>query len=341
MRRWLRVTLLVVVVFLAGCGGTAPDTAPENTSPETTETAETTETTDTTTETTDTSDDDADATASGSVGVETAATPYGDRPLTVYLDDSAATRNVGPSVQAALTYWETDGEPHLPYEVGYVRTQSRSNADIVIEFRDEIDCGIETVSDTVGCAPIVRPETTAPDPALVQVQTNLSDPTITSTTVHELGHAHGLEHGDEPADVMDEHVTALTTGDEMAVYLRSTDGEVPGYVREEIGDGLDYFVDHPDLRYAETFAWSYVDEPADATVIITYDEADAGVCFEDGAGSCVVAGEYDAQPDVRLEGINTHAAPWHVGAMLWPQLVTEQPEGLESDTDRHEREQWP
>jgi len=336
MRRWLRVTLLVVVVLLAGCGGTAPDTAPANASPETTETTDDPETTDGPMTT-----DDADTTASGSVTAETAETPYGDWPLTVYLDASAAERTVGSAVQAGLTFWETDGAPNLPYQVGYVRTQSRSNADIVIEFRDTIDCDTDGVRDYVGCAPLVTPETTPPQPAVVQIQTNLSDPMITATVAHELGHAHGLEHGDAPADVMHENITSLTTGDEMAVYLRSTDGEVPGYVREEIGDGLDYFVDHPDLRHAETFAWSYVDSPEKATVIITYDEADAGICFEDGAGSCVVRGQYASQPDVRLEGINTHAAPWHVGKMLWPQLVTEQPDGLDSETDRHEREQWP
>lgn len=270
-------------------------------------------------------------------------TPYGLSPITVYIDDSAANRNMTEPTLSGLEYWETHDIDYLEYEVSYEQTTNQEEADIVVRYTDLTVCETEPPSgtDLLGCAPLVSERDSPPTPALVEIQRGMSDADSRDTVIHELGHAHGLTHADPPAEYLDNGTLDIAQRDPLKIHLRSTEGDLPTYVRDEIGDGLDYFEGHEDLRAGDEFSWKYVDSPEAAHLVITYDQADAGVCFDSGGGSCAVKGEYAAQTEFRLEGMSTQTVPWHVSYMLSPYILTEQPDGLDGDTSRRDRERWP
>jgi len=270
-------------------------------------------------------------------------TPYGLSPISVYIDDSAANRNMTKPTLRGLEYWETHDVDYLEYEVSYEQTTDEEEADIVVRYTNLAVCETEPPSgtDLLGCAPLVSERDSPPTPALVEIQRGMSDADTRDTVIHEFGHAHGLTHADPPAEYLDNGILDIAQRDPLKIHLRSTDGDTPTYVREEIRDGLDYFEDHEHLRAGDEFNWKYVDSPEAAHLVITYDQADTGVCFDSGGGSCAVKGEYVAQTEFRLEGMSTQTVPWHVSYMLSTYILTEQPDGLDSDTNRRDRERWP
>jgi hypothetical protein len=270
-------------------------------------------------------------------------TPYGISPVTVYIDDSEADRNMTEPTQSGLEYWETHDTDYLEYDVSYERTTDREEADIVVRYTDLTVCETEPPNGTelLGCAPLVSEGDTPPTPALVEIQRGMSDADTRDTVIHELGHVHGLTHADPPAEYLDNGTIDIAQRDPLKIHLRSTDGELSTYVRDEVGDGLDYFDGHEDLRTGDEFNWKYVDTPEAAHLVITYDQADEDVCFDSGGGSCTVRGEYATQTEFRLEGMSTQTVPWHVSSRLSPYLLTERPDGLDRDTSRRDRERWP
>lgn len=270
-------------------------------------------------------------------------TPYGLQPISVYLDDDAADRNMSGPTQRAMDYWEANSSEHLDYQASYEWVDDRESADIVIEYTDIDECGSEypNGTDLTGCAPVVNDSTSTPDPAVVEIQRNMSDPPTFTTVVHELGHAHGLTHDDEPNEYMDAEMVDIALRETVKIRLRSTDGEVPDSVREEVDTGLAYFDGHEDLRHGEAFDWDYVDSAEAAHVVITYDEPNSDVCFDSGGGSCTVNTEYTGQSDHRLEGVDDEVIAWHVGYRFSAALLTEIPEDLEEDESQSEREEWP
>lgn len=279
-------------------------------------------------------------TSAAAVSVEN-PTPYGTRPITVYLDDDASERNMSAPTRAGLDYWETHDTEYLAYNVSYELTDNRDDADIVVKYTELERCDTEPPDGTeyLGCAPIVTE--TISTPATVAIQQGMSDAGARDTVIHELGHAHGLTHSDPPVEQMNNDTNDLVYRDPLKIHLRATDGELPTYVRDEIADGLDYFDGHEDLRYGDEFNWEYVDSPEAAHLVITYDQPDADVCFDSGGGSCTVEGPYVAQTEFRLEGMSTQTVPWHVSARLSGYLLTDQPDGLAPDTSRRDRERWP
>jgi hypothetical protein len=171
------------------------------------------------------------------------------------------------------------------------------------------------------------------------VDPDISDAAMNSTIIHELGHVQGLEHGEEPAGLMNATST-LATHRPVKVHLRADDGAVTGPVEEEVAAALDYFAAREDVVGNDRFTWEFVDSARDAHVQITYDER-GDVCFADGGGSCTVDGEYYGQQDVRLEELDESVVAWHVGASLAPVVLDEVPPELTGETERREREAWP
>ncbi|WP_048077340.1 matrixin family metalloprotease, partial [Halorubrum sp. AJ67] len=265
--------------------------------------------------------------------------PYGKTTLRLYVDDEAVDRNVSGVVAAATGYWERTDERYLGYPVAYERVSDEERADVILRF-DRVDrCGVEDGDARYfGCADLLVDEPRTPMTATVEP--NISDAEMSATIIHELGHVQGLEHGEEPADLM-APTSNLTTHRPVKVHLRAESGDVPRRVEDEVAAGLDYFADSEDIVGSDGFAWEFVDSAREAHVQITYDDR-GNICFADGGGgSCTVEGEYYGQQDVRLEEIDDEVVAWHVGASFAPVLLEEVPPELMRDADRREREEWP
>jgi len=264
--------------------------------------------------------------------------PYGKTTLRLYVDDDAVDRNVSEVVAAATGYWERTDERYLGYPVAYERVSDEDRADVVLRF-DRVDrCGLEDGDARYfGCADLLVDEPRTPMTATVEP--NISDAEMNATIIHELGHVQGLEHGEEPADLM-APTSNLTTHRPVKVHLRAEGGDVPRRVEDEVAEGLDYFAGSDDIAGSDGFAWEFVDSAREAHVQVTYDDR-GEVCFADGGGSCTVDGEYYGQRDVRLEAIDDEVVAWHVGASFAPVLLEEVPPELTGEADRREREEWP
>ena len=265
--------------------------------------------------------------------------PYGKTTLALYVDDEAVDRSVSDVVAAATGYWERTDERYLGYPVEYERVDDEDRADVVLRF-DRVDrCGVEETNETryFGCADLLVDEPRTPMTATVDPR--ISDAEMNATIIHELGHVQGLEHGEEPADLMSATST-LATHRPVKVHLRADDGAVTGSVEDEVAAALDYFAAREDVAGSDGFSWEFVDSAREAHVQITDDEA-GDVCFADGGGSCTVDGEYYGQEDVRLEELDDEVVAWHVGASLAPVLLEEVPPELTGEADRREREAWP
>ncbi|QKG91624.1 Ig-like domain repeat protein [Halorubrum salinarum] len=264
--------------------------------------------------------------------------PYGKTTLGLYVDDEAVDRNVSGVVAAATGYWERNDERYLGYPVAYERVADADAADVILRFERVERCGVEDDDARYfGCADLLVDEPRTPMTATVDPR--ISDAEMNSTIIHELGHVQGLEHGDEPAGLMNATST-LATNSPVKVHLRGDDGAVTGPVEDEVAAALDHFAARDDVVGNDGFAWEFVDSARDAHLQITYDER-GEVCFADGGGSCTVDGEYYGQQDVRLEELDEEVVAWHVGASLAPVLLDEVPPELTGEADRREREAWP
>ena len=264
--------------------------------------------------------------------------PYGETTLGLYVDDAAVERNVSGVVAAATGYWERNDERYLGYPVAYERVGDESRADVVLRFDRVERCGVEDNGTRYfGCADLLVDEPRTPMTATVDPR--ISDAEMNATIIHELGHVQGLEHGEEPAGLMNATST-LATHRPVKVHLRADDGALTGPVEDEVAEALDHFASRDDVVGSGGFAWEFVDEARDAHVQITYDER-GDVCFADGGGSCTVDGKFYGQQDVRLEELDESVVAWHVGASLAPVVLEEVPPELTGDTDRREREAWP
>ncbi|TKX55305.1 Ig-like domain repeat protein [Halorubrum sp. SP3] len=264
--------------------------------------------------------------------------PYGETTLGLYVDDGAVDRNVSAVVAAATGYWERNDGRYLGYPVAYERVADEERADVVLRFDRVERCGVEDGDARYfGCADLLVDEPRTPMTATVDPR--ISDADMNATVIHELGHVQGLEHGEEPAGLMNATST-LATHRPVKVHLRAESGDVPTRVEREVAAALDYFAAREDIVGNERFTWEFVEDARDAHVQVTFDER-GDVCFADGGGSCTVEGEFYGQQDVRLEALDDEVVAWHVGASFAPVLLEEVPPELTGEADRREREAWP
>lgn len=139
--------------------------------------------------------------------------PHADGRVTVAVDvRGQPTDGFFESLRTVLGYWEDNAEQYAGFDVTYELRPDADAPDVVVAAVDSIpDCGADRPRGTLGCATYVSSDTLRIAPARVQVRGDLTGEELETTLKHEFGHTLGLEHDDEPSDVMAE--TPLSTPD--------------------------------------------------------------------------------------------------------------------------------
>lgn len=257
---------------------------------------------------------------------------YGSTEIAIYIDDSQVERDVSHVIDESTSYWETNADEYLSFDVEYEIVERRSAADKVLTFEQSTTCGTEHSESYLGCADLVTSD--VDQTVHLSVDHRLSDPVMVDTTIHELGHTLGLEHGDKPEEQMSSTYNEFETSSPVKFYVRSEGGSVPTSVELEVERALKFYEDRGDFTY------ELVDSEDEAHHLVTYHPSGTTCGFSTG-GSCEVEGEYQLQIDFRLDQLDSEVVAWHVAIGLAGPAVDELPDELGPDDDRAEREAFP
>lgn len=257
--------------------------------------------------------------------------PYSSENLTVAVEANATDRDVAPLVREALDYWEANDERSLNYTVNASVVPNASDPDIRISFVPTLsNCG--DVSHAAGCSPKITNPTQTMDTVEIRALDNLSDDSTVHVVEHELGHAFGLGHDDEPQSVMAPRATlralpqpnatdrALAWDDPtLSVYLVNT---TPA-AREGIRHALAYYDRGADGTVPENVSFEWTRNLSQADVVVRFAPESAcgsqlrscGSVFgtdSDGDGAL----ERYERVDITLTDLDTDLVGWHVARWL-------------------------
>lgn len=257
---------------------------------------------------------------------------YGSTEIAIYIDDSQVDRDISHVIDESTSYWETNANEYLSFDVEYEIVEKQSAADKVLTFEQSTTCGTEYSDSYLGCADLITND--VDQTVHLSVDHRLSDPVMVDTTIHELGHTLGREHGDEPEEQMSSTYNEFDTSSPVKFYIRSEGGSVPTSVELEIERALEFYGERGEFTY------ELVDSEEEAHHLVTYDPSGTTCGFSTG-GSCEIGGEYQSQIDFRLDQLDSEVVAWHVAIGLAGPSVDELPDELDPDDDRAERERFP
>ena len=292
--------------------------------------------------------------------------PYHGDELVVAVGTENTSREFGPVLEEALEYWERNDERYLDYSVNFTVAPDASDPDLRVVFSPTLArCG--EVTNAAGCAPQVTNPAQTAETVEIQVLANLSDESTARVVEHELGHALGLGHDDEPRNLMHAHavLTTLPTPNAtdrrfawsdptLAVFL-DTDDLSPterAAVREQVGHALDYYDRGAAGSVPTNVSFELTENPQQADVVIRFPETSpCGL----GPGSCgsVLGADSDgdgalerySHVEISLTDLDTDAVGWHVARWLalgfGIETESEYPPPLREETSYEERrEEW-
>jgi len=151
--------------------------------------------------------------ASGEDSEKILDNPWDHSPITVYIDDKNVPSHYSPTyyeqVEKALEYWEKGGNGNLDYTPVFEVVDSE-DADIMIRWVENLESVEGAPSGVAGYAnPGMSGDRFVEVEIVLEVGNyqgkgwrQYGDATMLSISKHELGHALGLGHSNDPKDIM-------------------------------------------------------------------------------------------------------------------------------------------
>ncbi|WP_255168481.1 matrixin family metalloprotease [Natrononativus amylolyticus] len=167
--------------------------------------------------------------------------PYEKESLTIAVDNNEVERDKMYLINESLEYWENNSETYAGYPIEYNLQPDSENPDVKITWTDNLgSCGGSLDRIAIGCAPIVNES--VPDTVSITVETGYTDNTTRTVLKHELGHTLGLDHDDEPQEIMSETVTAIEreTHVDTVVVWNTTDHDRE-LIIDQLESGFEYY----------------------------------------------------------------------------------------------------
>lgn len=274
--------------------------------------------------------------------------PWPGSPTVVAINDSATNRSVAPLVDSALSFWAENDDRYANYTTTFELRPNATDPDVVVRFVDDVGaCGYDDSTTFVGCAPVLSDRIRADRPTVVTIETGLTNESTERVIEHEFGHVLGLEHGDEPIDLMsaatddiyrlpqpnasERALTFLT--ETVTVYAdRSALPGTDEQIDRQLSAALDYYNDGAEGFVPENLSLVFVEDPDAADITITARQ------METASNETLIGNSSDADPALEYYTsqtilVSTDLDPetlgWHVGLWLGDSLVApETPSGL-------------
>ncbi|MBX0305217.1 matrixin family metalloprotease [Haloarcula salinisoli] len=285
--------------------------------------------------------------------------PFAGETVTVAVEGTDRERAL---VADGLAYWDHNASEYAGFDVEFQvlapGATPETGTDVHLRFVETVGaCG--DTEFPAGCAPRIDASTGVDRPAAVEVRRGLADESTRLVVRHEVGHLLGLDHTDRPRDVM-AHERDLATlsqpnateranpwNDSTLTVALGGAGEVRDRYRAELDYALEYVREGGDGAVPADVSVRVVEsETADITVSrVSADDCTAG------EGSCLFLEGTDPDQDgaierytsaeIRLVGLDTDAASWHIAFQLVDTFHTgDDPDRLDDADTRERRGAW-
>ena len=279
--------------------------------------------------------------------------PFAGETVTVAVEGTDRERAL---VADGLAYWTDNATAYAGFDVEFrvlaPGATPDGGPDVHLRFVETVGaCG--DTEFPAGCAPRVNASTGVDRPATVEVRRGLADGATRLVVGHEAGHLLGLTHSDRPRDLM-AHERDLATLPRPDATERANPWNDTTLTVALVGGDAD---DRAELDYALAYIGDGADGavPENVSVHAVEDSAAADVTVRvvgtddctGGNGSCLLLEGPDPDGDgaietytsaeIRLVGLETDAASWHIASQFVRTFHTgDSPDRL-ADADARER----